>query len=66
MFDSYFSCMNSKTITQIEYFLRLANTTEYTRKHAARLIDKMGGVNIKQIDYLISNLDFIINKNHED
>lgn len=51
--------MNTHVIKKIEYFIHLANKDEYSLKHASRLIDKMGGINIVQIDFLITNLEYI-------
>lgn len=51
--------MNTSIIRKIEHFIRLANKDEYSLKHASKLIDKMGGINIVQIDFLITNLEYI-------
>ena len=57
--------MNTATIQQIEKFLRLANKDDYTRKHTARVIDKMGGINLVQVNDLIKNLEYITGNEKE-
>lgn len=57
--------MNAATIQQIEKFLRLANKDDYSRKHAAKLIDKLGGIDLLQVHNMIKNLEYINNKQEE-
>lgn len=57
--------MNAATIQQIEKLLRLANKDDYTRKHTARLINKMGGINLVQVGDLIRNLEYITGNEKE-